>query len=151
MRFAILLKTTASSEAGEMPGEESLAEVVAYHEELARAGALYHASGFHPTREAWRIRYFRGTRTVVDGPFEESDEQVAGYTIIDVASREEAMGWAMRFPRPTNREDEEGEIEIRQLFELKDFVQGPAIERFAIERFRKRRRSSSRTSRARWN
>src|SRR5438477_4355580 len=101
MRFAMLVKTTASSEAGEMPGEESLAEVVAYHEKLARAGALYDASGFHPTREAWRIRYSRGTRTVVDGPFEESDEQVAGYTIIDVASGRRPWGGrcASRAPR----------------------------------------------------
>jgi class 3 adenylate cyclase len=66
----------------------------------------------------------------VNGPFAEENEQIAGYTIIDVASREEAMGWAMRFPRPSNHEDEDGEIEVRQLFELKDFVQGAAIERF---------------------
>jgi class 3 adenylate cyclase len=130
MRFAILVKTTEASEAGEMPDEEILAEVVSYHEELARAGALYDASGFHPTREGWRIRYSRGARTLVDGPFADANAQVAGYTIIDVASREEAMGWAMRFPRPTSREEDEGEIEVRQLFELKDFVQGPAIERF---------------------
>ncbi len=130
MRFAILVKSTEASEAGEMPGEESLADVVTYHEELARAGALYDATGLHPTREGWRIRYSRGTRTVVDGPFAGGNEQVAGWTIIDVASREEAMGWAMRFPRPTSREEDDGEIEVRQLFELKDFIQGPAIERF---------------------
>jgi eukaryotic-like serine/threonine-protein kinase len=130
MRFAILVKTTKASEAGEMPGEDSLADVVTYHEELARAGALYDATGLHPTREGWRIRYSRGTRTVVEGPFEQANEQIAGWTVIDVASREEAMGWAMRFPRPSNREEDEGEIEVRQLFELKDFVQGPAIERF---------------------
>jgi class 3 adenylate cyclase len=130
MRYVILVKTTEGSEAGEMPDEDILAEVVEYHEELARAGALYDASGFHPTREGWRIRYSRGTRSVVDGPFWPANEQVAGYTIIDVASREEAMGWAVRFPRPTNNEEDDGEIEVRQLFELKDFVQGPAIERF---------------------
>ena len=130
MRFAILVKSTEASEAGEMPGEESLADVVTYHEELARAGALYDATGLHPTREGWRIRYSRGTRTVVDGPFAGGNEQIAGWTIIDVASREEAMGWAMRFPRPTGREEDDGEIEVRQLFELKDFIQGPAIERF---------------------
>jgi class 3 adenylate cyclase len=130
MRFAILVKTTEASEAGEMPGEDSLADVVTYHEELARAGALYDATGLHPTREGWRIHYSGGTRTVVDGPFAGGSEQVAGWTIIDVASREEAMGWAMRFPRPTGREEDDGEIEVRQLFELKDFIQGPAIERF---------------------
>jgi class 3 adenylate cyclase len=130
MRFAILVKTTKASEAGEMPGEDSLVDVVTYHEELARSGALYDATGLHPTSEGWRIRYSRGTRTVVEGPFEQASEQIAGWTIIDVASREEAMGWAMRFPRPTSREEDDGEIEVRQLFELKDFVQGPAIERF---------------------
>jgi class 3 adenylate cyclase len=138
MRFAILVKATRSSEAGVMPNEEKLAEVVAYHEELERAGALYDASGFRPTREGWRIRYSGSARTVVDGPFAEADEQVAGYTIIRVNSREEALGWTLRFPRPTPGDGEDGEIEVRQLFELEDFVQGPAIARFrqlaAIER-----------------
>src|SRR6185436_14391020 len=80
MRFAILVKSTEASEAGEMPGEDSLVDVVTYHEELARAGALYDATGLHPTREGWRIRYSRGTRTVVDGPFAGGNAQVAGWT-----------------------------------------------------------------------
>jgi class 3 adenylate cyclase len=106
-----------------------LTEVVAYHEELAEAGALYDATGLQPTSEGWRIRHSGGTRTVVDGPFAEAKDQIAGYTIIQVGSREEAMGWAMRYPATTD-EGEEGVIEIRQLFELEDFVQGPAIARF---------------------
>lgn len=129
MRFAILVRATESSEAGGMPTEEILTEVAAYHEQLARAGALYDATGLRPTREGWRIRYSGRSRTVVEGPFAPATEQVAGYTVIQVGSREEAMGWAMRFPRPT-LEDVDGEIEVRQLFELEDFVQGPAIDRF---------------------
>src|SRR6185369_16531790 len=69
MRFAILVKSTEASEAGEMPGEDSLVDVVTYHEELARAGTLYDATGLHPTREGWRIRYSHGTRTLIEGPF----------------------------------------------------------------------------------
>jgi hypothetical protein len=129
MRFAILVKATELSESGGMPDEEILTEVVAFHEELAKAGALYDATGLRPSREGWRIRYSGDTRTVVDGPFAEATEQIAGYTVIRVRSKEEAMGWAMRFPRPT-LSDVDGEIEVRQLFELDDFVQGPAIERF---------------------
>jgi class 3 adenylate cyclase len=131
MRFAILVKSTGLTEAGAMPDEDKLAEVVGYHEELERAGALYDASGLRATREGFRIRFSSaGVRTLVDGPFEPAGEQLAGYTIIRVATREEAMGWAMRFPKPTPDEVEEGEIEVRQLFELEEFVQGPAIARF---------------------
>ncbi len=129
MRFAILVRATDASEGGGMPSEEILTDVVAYHEDLARAGALYDATGLRPTREGWRIRYTGMTRTVIQGPFAPAAGQIAGYTVIQVRSREEAMGWAMRFPRPT-LEDVEGEIEVRQLFELEDFVQGPAIARF---------------------
>jgi class 3 adenylate cyclase len=130
MRFAILVKATERTEAGIKADEKKLAEVVVYLEELERAGALYDGFGLRPTREGWRIRYSGGVRTVVDGPFTPAAEQIAGYTIIEVRTREEAMGWALRFPQPTPDEDEEGEIEVRQLFELEDFVQGPAIARF---------------------
>jgi len=130
MRFAILVKASDSTEAGDMPGEETLNEVVEYHEELEKAGALYDATGLRPTREGWRIRYSADTRTVVNGPFLEAKDQIAGFTIIQVDSREEAMGWAMRFPWPTIDRDVGGEIEVRQLFELGDFVQGPALARF---------------------
>jgi class 3 adenylate cyclase len=131
VRFAILVKATASTEAGVMPTEETLDQVVAYHEELEDAGALYDATGLRPTREGWRILYsWSGhSRTVVDGPFLEASDQIAGFTIIQVDSREEAMGWAMRFPWPSPP-GEDGAIEVRQLFELEDFVSGPAIARF---------------------
>jgi class 3 adenylate cyclase len=130
MRFAILVKATEASEAGVMPGEEMLREVVEYHEELQRAGVLYDAMGLRPTWEGWRIKYSGAIRSVVEGPFVEAKDQIAGYTIIQVRSREEAMGWAIRFPWPTHDRNVDGEIEVRQVFELEDFVQGPAIARF---------------------
>jgi class 3 adenylate cyclase len=130
MRFAIVVKANDASEAGILPGEQSLREVVEYHEQLEKAGVLYDAMGLKPTREGWRIRYSGEGRTVVNGPFVDARDQVAGWTIIQVQSPEEAMGWAMRFPWPTPDKELGGEIEVRQVFELEDFVQGPAIERF---------------------
>lgn len=127
MRFMILVKASEASEAGVMPGEELLAEMVAYHEELAKAGLLLDASGLKPSSHGWRIRWEGGKRTVVDGPFAETKELLAGYTIIQANSREEAMEWIGRFPNPGM---EDGEIEVRPLFELDDFGQSPAIERF---------------------
>ena len=129
MRFMILVKATPESEAGVMPGEELFAEMAAYHEELARAGVLLDASGLQPSSKGWRIRYDGGRRTIVDGPFAESKELVAGYTIIQVRSREEALEWTRRFPNP-GVYAEPAEIEVRQMFELDDFEQGPAIDRF---------------------
>jgi class 3 adenylate cyclase len=104
--------------------------VVEYLEELEQAGVLHDAIGLRPTREGWRIRYSREGRTVVDGPFAEARDQVNGWTIIQVGSPEEAMGWAMRFPWPTPDKDLGGEIEVRQIFEFDEFEQGPAIARF---------------------
>lgn len=129
MRFMIIVKASADSEAGVMPGEELIAEMATYHEELARAGVLDDAAGLHPTSKAWRIHYSGGKRSVTDGPFPETKELIAGYTIIEVGSREEAIEWARRFPNPAGP-DGTAEIEVRQLFELDDFEQGPAIERF---------------------
>lgn len=129
MRFMILVKATAASEAGEMPGEALLSEMAGYHEELARAGVLLDGSGLQPSSRGWRVLYTGRGRTVVDGPFTETKELIAGYTLIQVKSREEAMEWARRFPNPAG-EGRPGEIEVRQLFELGDFVQGEAIERF---------------------
>jgi hypothetical protein len=127
MRFMIIVKATQQTEAGVMPTEEQLAEMGAYHEELARAGVLVDGSGLRPSSEGWRIRYSGDRRTVVDGPFTEVKELIAGYTIIDVKSREEALEWTRRFPNPAF--GGECEIEVRRFFELDDFVQGPAIER----------------------
>lgn len=134
MRFMILVKATKDSEAGVMPTDEVLWDAMSrYHEELARAGALLDASGLQPTSKGWRIRFEGGNRTVIDGPFTEAKELVAGYTIIQVRSREEALEWTRRFPNPVEHGGD-GEIEVRQLFELEDFQPGPAIDRFhAIE------------------
>ena len=129
MRFMIIVKATEDSEAGVMPGQELFAEMAEYHEELAKAGALVDASGLQPTSKGWRVKYSGDKRSVTDGPFTETKELIAGYTIIQVGSREEAMEWARRFPNPAGK-GREAEIEVRQLFELDDFEPGPQIDRF---------------------
>lgn len=129
MRFMIIVKATRESEAGAMPGAKLLAEMAAYHEELAKAGVLLDGSGLQPSSKGWRIRYSGERRTVVDGPFSESKELIAGYTLIQVKSRREALEWSRRFPNPAG-EGRDAEIEVRQLFELEDFDPGEAIDRF---------------------
>ena len=129
MRFMIIVKGNADTEAGRMPEEGLMAAMAEYHEELVRAGALLDASGLQPTSKGWRVQYSGGKRTIVDGPFSESKEVVAGYTLIQVKSREEAMEWARRFPNPAGR-GKQAEIEVRQLYELEDFPPSEAIERF---------------------
>lgn len=128
MRYMIIVKATEASERGVMPTEEQLAEMGAYHEELAKAGVLLDASRLTPSSKGWKVKYSGGRRTVVDGPFTEAKELIAGYTIVEVKSEEEAREWVRRFPNPAFGED--GEIEVRRLYELDDFEQGPAIERF---------------------
>ncbi len=127
MRFMILVKATNDSEAGLMPGEDLLAAMADYHEQLAKAGVLLDGNGLHPSAKGWRIKWAGGKKTIVDGPFSEAKELVAGYTIINVKSREEALEWTKRFPNPAL---EDGEIEIRQMFELEDFGESEAIDRF---------------------
>jgi hypothetical protein len=128
VRYMIIVKATADSEAGMMPSEALLARMGAYHEELAKAGVLLDGSGLKPSREGWRVRYDGEERTVIDGPFTETKELVAGYTLIQVRSREEAMEWTRRFPNP-GVGGGKAEIEIRQLFELDDFGPSDAVER----------------------
>jgi hypothetical protein len=127
----IIVKATAESEAetSPAPDEALLAEMADYHEQLVKAGALLDASGLHPSSKGWRIRYAGDARTVIDGPFAETKELIAGYTLIQVKSREEAMEWARRFPNPAGK-GKPGEIEVRQLYELEDFAPSEAIERF---------------------
>jgi hypothetical protein len=127
MRFMILVKASKDSEAGALPDESLIAEMATFHEELQQAGALVDASGLQPSAKGWRIKYSGGKRTFIDGPFTETKELVAGYTIIKAKSRQEAIEWTKRFPNPGN---EDGEIEVRQLFELEDFGPSEAIERF---------------------
>ena len=128
MRFMIMVKATADSEAGKMPDEALMASMATYHEAMQKAGVLLDASGLQPSAKGWRVRYAGGKRTVTEGPFAETKELIAGYTVIQVKSREEAMEWAKRVPAPHGR-DQEGEIEIRQLFEVDDFPPSEAVER----------------------
>src|SRR5262245_2485617 len=112
MRFMILVKASKDSEAGVMPSQEMLTAMADYHEQLAKAGVLLDGNGLQPSAKGWRIEYSGGKRTVIDGPFTETKELIAGYTIIQVKSREEALEWAKRMPNPHL---EDGTIEIRQM------------------------------------
>ncbi len=127
MRFMIIVKATRDSEAGVMPPAEVFTEMADYHEKLLKAGVLVDASGLHPSEKGWRVTWKGGRKSVVDGPFAEAKELIAGYTIINVSSVEEAREWASGFPNPMLTDSE---IEIRQMFELDDFEQGEAIQRF---------------------
>ena len=129
MKFMIIVKATDQTEKGVMPAERLFAEMGAYHEELQKAGVLVDASGLKPTSKGWRIKYDGRKTTVVDGPFTETKELVAGYTIIDVKSREEALEWTKRFPNPSV-DGGAAEIEVRPFYELEDFPQSEALERF---------------------
>ena len=130
MRFMIMVRATRDTEAGVMPEDDTLmAAMATYHEQLAQAGVLLDAAGLQPSAKGWRIRFRNGERSVVDGPFAEAKELVAGYTLIQVRSREEAMEWARRFPAPMG-DGVDAEIEVRQLFEMSDFAPGDAVERF---------------------
>ena len=130
MRFMIIVKATKDSEAGVMPDDDTLmASMATFHEELAKAGALLDASGLQPSSKGWRIKYSGSKRTLIDGPFAETKELIAGYTLIQAKSREEALAWTKRFPNPAV-DGKEAEIEIRQLFELEDFGPSEAVDRF---------------------
>ena len=129
MRFMILVKATQDSEHGVMPSEKAIAAMAEYHEQLAKAGVLLDASGLQASAKGWRVLYDGAKRRVVDGPFTEAKELVAGYTIIQTRTRDEALEWTRRFPNPS-LDDGVAEIEVRQMFELDDFEQGDAVERF---------------------
>jgi len=129
MRFMMIVKATKDTEEGVMPSEKLLAEMAKYHEELQKAGVLLDASGLKPSSKGWRVKYAGAKRNVSDGPFTEAKELIAGYTLIQVKSREEAMEWVRRFPNPAG-DAKEGEIEVRQLFELEDFGPSEAVDRF---------------------
>jgi hypothetical protein len=129
MRFMIIVKATKDTEAGVMPTDDKLiTEMATYHEQLAKAGALLDGSGLQPSSKGWRIQYDGQKRRVIDGPFTETKELIAGYTLIQVKSREEAMEWARRFPNPSI-DGKEAVIEVRQLYELEDFGEGEAVDR----------------------
>jgi hypothetical protein len=118
MRFMVLIKANAESEAGVMPSEALLAEMGKYNEEMANAGVMLAGEGLHPSAKGARVRFSGKERTVVDGPFVETKELIAGFWIIQVPSLEEAIGWVKRCPNPM---EGESEIEIRQVFEAEEF------------------------------
>lgn len=120
MRFMILVKATRTSEAGVLPDEKLLSEMGKYNEELAKAGVLLAGEGLHPSSKGARVRFSGTSRTVIDGPFVETKELIAGFWIFNVSSKEEAIEWVKRCPNPFPA-NEESEIEIRQIFEAEDF------------------------------
>jgi hypothetical protein len=119
MRFMVIVKADAQSEAGVMPSEQLLAEMGAYNEELVKAGVLLAGEGLHPSSKGKRVRFSGDNRTVIDGPFSETKELVAGFWLIQVKSIDEAVEWVKRCPNPMP--GTEAEIEIRQVFEADDF------------------------------
>jgi hypothetical protein len=127
MKFMMIVKANKESEAGVMPSEELLSAMAKYNEELMKAGVLVDLTGLQPSSKGFRVKFSGGKRTVMDGPFPETKELIAGFWIIQVKSREEALEWAKRAPAP--HEGGEGEIEVRQFFELDDFAPSDAIER----------------------
>ena len=119
MRFMVMVRANRSSEAGEMPSERLLTDMGRFNEELVKAGVLLAAEGLHPSARGVRIRYAGDQRTVIDGPFAETRELIAGFWLIQVASLEEAIEWLKRAPNPFD--GIESEVEIRQVFEAEDF------------------------------
>ena len=119
MRFMVIVKATRDSEAGIMPSEQLLTEMGKYNEELARAGILLAGDGLHPSSKGARVRFSGKQRTVIDGPFTETKELVAGFWLWQVKSKQEAIDWVKRCPNPMPGDSE---IEIRQVFETDEFA-----------------------------
>ena len=122
MRFMVLVKADKNTEAGVLPDEKLLTAMGKYNEELVKAGVMLAGEGLHPSSKGARVRFSGANRTVIDGPFAETKELIAGFWLWNVKSKEEAIEWLKRCPNPTG---EEAEIEIRQVFEAEDF--GPAL------------------------
>jgi hypothetical protein len=122
MRFMILIKANENTEAGVLPDEKLLTEMGKFNEELVNAGVMLAGEGLHPSSKGARVKFSGGKTTVIDGPFAETKELIAGFWLWQVGSMEEAIEWVKRIPNP---HDEETEIEIRQVFEAEDF--GPAF------------------------
>jgi hypothetical protein len=123
MRFMMLVKANADSEAGVLPDEKTLAAMGKFNEEMVKAGVMLDGTGLHPTSKGARVRFAGGKPKVTDGPFSEAKELVAGYWLIQVKSKAEAVEWAKRVPFV------DGEIEIRQMFEMTDFPPSEALDR----------------------
>ena len=118
MRFMLIVRANQDTEAGVMPSEELLAAMGKYNEEMAKAGVLLAGEGLHPSSKGARVRFSGNKRTVIDGPFAETKELIAGFWLIQVKSKEEAIEWVKRCPNPM---EGESEIEIRQVGEAEDF------------------------------
>ena len=129
MRFMVIVKASKDSEAGILPSRDILAKMTRFNEELVKAGVMLAGEGLQASSKGARVRFSGGKRIVVDGPFVETKGLIAGYWLIQVKSKEEAIEWAKRAPAP-HGEGAEGEIELRQLFELEDFGPSEAVERF---------------------
>jgi hypothetical protein len=127
MRFMMIVKANENSEAGKPPSEELFAAMTGFNEELLKAGALIELAGLHPSSKGARIHFSDGKRTIIDGPFAETKELIAGFWLIRANSMAEAMEWAKRVPAP-HGECTEGQIEIRQVFELDDFAPSEAVD-----------------------
>jgi hypothetical protein len=124
MRFMVMVKATKESEAGVMPSEELLSAMAKFNEEMVKAGVMLDGNGLQASSKGARIRFSGDKRTVIDGPFAETKELVAGYWVIQVKSKAEAIEWIKRCPNPHN---EDSEIEIRQIFDLEDFGDSEAV------------------------
>ncbi len=125
MRFMVIVKASKDSEAGKMPTEEMLGAMAKFNEEMVKAGIMLDGAGLKPTSQGARIRFSGKMRTVIDGPFTETKELIAGYWIIQVKNKAEAIEWMKRCPNP---HEEDCEIEIRPFYELEDFGESPAVE-----------------------
>jgi hypothetical protein len=125
MRFMMIVKADKDSEAGVLPDEKALADMAKYNEEMVKAGVMLAGEGLQASSKGARVRFTRGKPIVTDGPFTETKELVAGFWLIQVKSRQEAIEWARRVPF------QEGEIEVRQVFELEDFGPSEAVDRHA--------------------
>jgi hypothetical protein len=119
MRVMVIVKATKNSEAGIMPSEKLLSEMGKFNEELVKAGVMLAGDGLHPSKKGKRVRFAGGKKTIIDGPFAETKELIAGYWIWQVKSMEEALEWVRRCPDPMP--GEEGELEVRPVFEAEDF------------------------------
>ena len=137
MRFMVLLKANADTEAGKMPSAELLAAMGKFNEEMVKAGVLVDGAGLQSSAKGARVKLSGAKRTVVDGPFPETKELIAGYWMLQVKSKEEAIEWIKRCPHP--HEGGEAEIEIRQVFEVEDFPNAPEDVRAAEQRHREKR------------
>ena len=127
MRVMVIVKATKDSEAGVMPSKELVTAMGNYNEKLVEAGIMLAGDGLKPSSQGKRVRFSGSKRTVIDGPFGETKELIAGYWIINVGSRDEAIAWAKRIPAPHGA-TQDGVIELRQFFELEDFAPSEAVD-----------------------